>query len=69
MIIELGIVSGKIWQYLEKNHQVALSKLIADIAGDEKLVLMGLGWMAREGHAVLEKENGEYKVSLREQKS
>lgn len=66
MIIELGIIAGKIWQYLEKNKKVSLSQLITDIEDDEKLLLMGLGWMAREGHAALEKENGEYLVSLRQ---
>lgn len=66
MIIELGVVSGKIWNYLEENKKVKLSKLVAEIGSDEKIVLMGLGWMAREGHALLEEENNEYQVSLRE---
>ena len=65
MIIELGVIAGKIWKYLEANKEVSLGKLVSVISADRDKVLMGLGWMAREGHVMLEKKDGDYIVSLR----
>lgn len=66
MIIELGVVAGKIWKYLEKNKKVFLSQLVPAINSDRDEILMGLGWMVREGYVVLEKEDRQYMISLRE---
>lgn len=66
MIIELGVVAGQIWRYLEKNKKVSLSELTPKIGSDRDKVLMGLGWMTREGHVILEREGNEYSVSLRQ---
>lgn len=65
MIIKLGVVAGRIWKYLEENKKAPLSELVSVINTDRDRVLMGLGWMVREGHAILEKTDGEYIVSLR----
>lgn len=65
MITEIGIVAGDIWHYLDKHGQVALTDLVQGIGKPRDLILMGLGWLGREGHVILNKEDSEYKCALR----
>jgi len=65
MITEIGIVAGEIWHYLDSHREVALEDLVKDIDKPRDNILMSLGWLAREGHVVLEKEDEDYRVSLR----
>ena len=66
MITEIGIVAGEIWHYLEKNKKtVALEAIIKSIEKPRDIILMSVGWLAREGHVVLEGGAPDYKVSLR----
>lgn len=54
---DIGKVAGEIWHYLEEHGEATVSKLSRDIDGSERLVLMGIGWLAREGNLVFEKRN------------
>lgn len=65
MITEIGIVAGDIWHYLDQHSEVMLTALIKGIDKPRDNVLMSLGWLAREGHVVLEKIDNDYKVHLR----
>lgn len=65
MITEIGIVAGDIWHFLDQHGEVSLSVLISGIDKPRDLVLMSLGWLAREGHVILQKTNGDYSVVLR----
>ena len=65
MITEIGIVAGDIWHYLEQHGEVPLSVLIKGIDKPRDNVLMSLGWLAREGHVLLQQAGSEYRVSLR----
>jgi hypothetical protein len=65
MITEIGIVAGEIWQYLEKYNEASLTNLIEATGRDRDLLIMGLGWLAREGHIILTKKDNEYKIVLR----
>ena len=65
MITEIGIVAGEIWHYLDEHGEVSLSQLVANIDKPRDMILMSLGWLAREGHVILEGE-GDYQVSLRQ---
>jgi hypothetical protein len=66
MITEIGIVAGDIWHFLDQHGGgVDLSALVKGIDKPRENVLMSLGWLAREGHVILQKTNGDYKVSLR----
>ncbi len=65
MITAIGIVAGEIWHYLDQHGEVMVSNLITGIDKPRDNVLMSLGWLAREGHVVLQEEGGDYKVSLR----
>jgi hypothetical protein len=64
MIIQIGIIAGEIWNYLDTNGSSDISKLSKGIDKPRDLILMSLGWLAREGHVVLKGEK-DYIVSLR----
>ena len=65
MITEIGIVAGEIWHFLDKHGEVTLLTLISGIEKPRELILMSLGWLAREGHVLLRVENEDFKISLR----
>jgi hypothetical protein len=65
MITEIGIIAGDIWHYLDQYGEVMLSNLVKGIDKPRDNVLMSLGWLAREGHVVLQQVYNDYTVSLR----
>jgi hypothetical protein len=65
MITEIGIVAGDIWHFLDQHGEVGLLELVNGIDKPRDNVLMSLGWLAREGHVILQQTGGDYKVSLR----
>jgi hypothetical protein len=65
MITEIGIVAGEIWHFLDQHGEVLLSDLVKGVDKPRDNILMSLGWLAREGHVILQQINGDYKVSLR----
>ena len=66
MITRIGIVAGDIWRLLEKEKEVALSSMVSQVGKPREIILMGLGWLAREGHIVLKENKGDYIGTLRE---
>jgi hypothetical protein len=68
MITEIGIVAGEIWHFLDEHGESSLALLLKGIDRDRDNVLMSLGWLAREGHVLLQSiDNKEYKISLRKE--
>jgi hypothetical protein len=65
MITEIGIVAGEIWHCLDEKKESHLSDIVKGIDRDREIALMSLGWLAREGHVILRKEEKDYKVVLR----
>jgi len=66
MITEIGIVAGEIWHYLEnKDKKDDLENIIKNIDKTRDVILMSVGWLAREGHVVLGGKAPKYTVSLR----
>ena len=65
MITEIGIVAGDIWHYLDQHKTSTLSQLVKAIDKDRNVALMSLGWLAREGHVIMEPEGSDYKITLR----
>jgi len=69
MITRIGIITGEIWRLLEKENRLPLSLLVSkignDIDEDKDVVCMGVGWLAREGHIILERTDLGYMVYLR----
>ncbi len=64
MITEIGITAGEIWHYLDEHGEVTLAQLNNGIEKPKEVILMSLGWLAREGHVVLEGDK-DYKIKLR----
>jgi len=67
MITEIGFVAGDIWHYLDKYGEVFFKDIVKGIKKPRDLALMSLGWLAREGHVIVEKAGKDYKVKLRQQ--
>lgn len=65
MITEIGITAGDIWHYLDEHGRSSLSQVVRGIDTDKERVLMSIGWLAREGHVIIEKSNLDYQVYLR----
>jgi hypothetical protein len=65
MITKIGIVAGEIWHFLEKRDKVSLDDIVKQVDAPREVVLMSIGWLAREGHIVLEGETPNHVVSLR----
>ena len=65
MITEIGIVAGEIWHFLDKSGKVRLSEIYANLDRPKENILMSVGWLAREGHVILEGDAPDYEVSLR----
>ena len=66
MITEIGIVAGEIWHYLENNKGAEnLDNILKNIDKPRDIILMSVGWLAREGHILLTGEAPDYRVSLR----
>lgn len=49
MLEEIGITAGEIWQYLNKNEEASIGKLKQELGLTDRMILLGLGWLAREG--------------------
>ena len=64
MITEIGITAGDIWHYLDKHESATLEQLCQGIRKPKELLLMSLGWLAREGHVNLGDDKTGYLVRL-----
>lgn len=64
MITEIGITAGDIWHYLDKHKTATLEELTRGIKKPKELILMSLGWLAREGHVHLGDEKTGYQTRL-----
>ena len=49
MLDNIGHIAGTIWHYLEQNNEATVTKITREIGETERSVLMGIGWLAREG--------------------
>ncbi len=64
MITAIGIAAGDIWHYLDKHGRVVFSDITKDIGKPRDLLLMSLGWLAREGHVKVEQSGEDCYVEL-----
>ncbi len=66
MEVEIGDAAGTIWRYLDEHGETTLNRLKQGAKLPEQIVLMGIGWLAREGKLRLVREGRTVKVDLRE---
>ena len=69
MLDSIGSVAGVIWHYLENNNEATLTKLTREIGENERTVLMGVGWLAREGKIDFEQRKRGTYITLKTQQS
>jgi hypothetical protein len=65
---DIGNAAGVIWKYLnQQSEPVALSAIRKNVKLSDTLLLMGLGWLAREDKLNIEMPKGSnsYKISLK----
>ncbi len=65
MITEIGIGAGDIWHYLDQHGESRFAVMVKQIDKPRDLLLMSLGWLAREGHVLVQQVSNDYTVSLR----
>ena len=64
MITEIGIAAGDIWHFLDEKGSATLDQITTGIKKPRELLLMSLGWLAREGHINLGSLDTGYRASL-----
>jgi len=62
---DVGLAAGRIWAYLEVRGPSSVSRVARGVEGGQQLVLMGLGWLAREGKLDFVEEGRQRLVSLK----
>lgn len=67
MLDNIGNVAGAIWHYLEINNEASVTKLTREIGENQRTVLMGVGWLAREGKLDFEKRKQGIYITLKTQ--
>jgi len=65
MITEIGIVAGDIWHFLDQKKTCYVRELVQGIDKDRDVIFMSLGWLAREGHVILERDGADFRITLR----
>lgn len=65
VITEIGITAGDIWHYLDEHGKSSLPQISKAIGVDKDRLLMSIGWLAREGHVIVEGSSPDYQVFLR----
>lgn len=61
----VGLTAGNIWQYLDKNGETSVTKLIKELPEEEKVIQRSIGWLAQEGKITLDTVNRVETVALK----
>ncbi len=65
MEAEIGNAAGIIWHYLDQHGSSGLTAIKKHVNLPEPLVLMALGWLAREGKVTFTRDGRTLLVTLR----
>lgn len=65
MEAEIGNAAGIIWRYLDQHGEMPLSKLKQGTKLSDQLLLMAVGWLAKEEKLNFMKEGRTLKLSLK----
>ena len=68
MDMEIGEAAGWIWRYLAQHEAVTLRQLQRGTTLPEHLLLMGVGWLAREEKLCFVHERRVLKLALKAQR-
>jgi len=64
MLNDVGKTAGKVFQNLEAKGPMSMSRLKKEVGGNETMVTMAVGWLAREGKIKVGKERNSMKIQL-----
>ena len=67
MDTEIGEAAGRIWRYLAQHEMATLHQLKRGTTLPERLLLMGVGWLAREEKLRFEQDRRVFKLALKVQ--
>jgi hypothetical protein len=67
METEIGEAAGRMWQYLAEHGEATLRQLQRGTTLPERLLHMGVGWLAREDKRRFVQERGVVKRALQPQ--
>ena len=68
MDTEIGEAAGRIWRYLAQHEVVTLRQLRRGTTLPERLLLMGVGWLAREEKLHFVQHHRVLKLALKAQR-
>jgi Winged helix-turn-helix domain (DUF2582) len=68
MDTEIGEAAGRIWRYLTQHEAVTLRQLQRGTTLPERLLLMGVGWLAREEKLSFVQQRRLLKLTLKAQR-
>jgi hypothetical protein len=66
MDVEIGEAAGCIWRYLAQHGEATLRQLLQGTTLPERMLLMGVGWLAREEKLRFIQEGRSLKLVLTE---
>ena len=69
MLEDIGSVAGAVWHHLEENNEATVTKLTRELGETERIILMAIGWLAREGKLDFEKRKQGTYITLKTQQS
>ena len=68
MDTEIGEAAGRIWRYLAQHKTATLRQLQRGTTLPERLLFMGVGWLAREEKLCFVQERRVLKLALKAQR-
>ena len=63
-IQQVGEIAGQVWQVLDEQGPTSLAKLTKKVKAPRDLVLLAVGWLAREDKITLQERGRVRMVSL-----
>ena len=64
---DIGHAAGMVWHHLDQNGSKTVAVLRKEMQLPDQLILMGIGWLAREEKLHFSKERRSLKVALKMQ--
>ena len=63
-ICQVGETAGSVWRLLKKSGPLSIAKIIKEVDAPRDLVMLALGWLAREDKISIAEEGRSKVVSL-----
>jgi winged helix-turn-helix protein DUF2582 len=64
MVHQIGLAAGDVWHYLESNGACTIEQMKKGLQMKTDVLLMAIGWLAREGKLSLEAEGKTLRIWL-----